>query len=126
MADADVSDLRKLEQHLGKIPVKLLDEVGKSTHKAALNVRWEWRNRWLSYKAPYLSDAITYDLTYGWNKIKVEIGPDKNKRQGALGNLFEFGSEHNDPIPGGQPALDKEEPKFTAALEKILGRVLDE
>jgi hypothetical protein len=94
--------------------------------KGALNIKNDWRQRWsgLSH-ARLLPYAVTYDTTEGPWGAEAEIGPDKDKPQGALGNLIEFGSTNNAPIPGGAPALDAEEPKFLDAMgvaaEKALG-----
>ena len=87
-------------------------------NKGALNVKLGWQRRWrgLSH-APSLADAISYDLkSRGMAEHEAEIGPDKTKRQGALGNLIEFGSINNPPHPGGLPAALREEPRFEGAV----------
>lgn len=86
-------------------------------NRAALNVKLDWKRRWTGLShAPSLADAISYDLvSRGMAVHEAEIGPDKTMRQGALGNLIEFGSVNNRPHPGGLPAAIKEEPKFERA-----------
>jgi hypothetical protein len=70
---------------------------------------------------------VSYDVfhTFAGNS-HAEVGPDKAKRQGALGNIIEFGTPKNAPIPGGLPALETEAPRFEKALgelgERLLGR----
>lgn len=88
--------------------------------KGALNIKNAWRigASGLSH-APAYPYSITYDLNAapGTGLISAEIGPDKNKKQGALGNLLEFGSANNPPHLDGARALAAEEPRFLAALE---------
>ena len=65
------------------------------------------RRRWagISY-APALPFAVTYDVRTSGTLVAAEIGPDKAKRQGALGNIIEFGApaQNTTPQPGGMPA----------------------
>lgn len=94
--------------------------------KGALNVKKDWAQRWsgLSH-APSLGAAVSYDVTYGFGGVKAEIGPDKARRQGALGNLLEFGSVNNAPHPGGTPALEAEAPRFEKALGDLAEKLLN-
>jgi hypothetical protein len=57
--------------------------------------------------------------------VQAEIGYDKDKRGGALGNLLEYGSAAtNPPHRDIGRALDAEEPRFIAAIEAIGVRLL--
>jgi len=95
-------------------------EARKVVVKGCYNIKADWRRRWSGYPhAPGLPYAITYDTKQLGGRIEGEVGPDKDKRQGALGNLFEFGSLKNAPIPGGAPALEAERPKFERATEAL-------
>src|ERR1700754_2874530 len=88
-------------------------EARKVVQKGLLNIKNDWRKRWTGYPhAPRLPYAIGYDSYLKGYETGGEVGPDKDKRQGALGNLFEYGSLNNAPIPGGAPALETERPKF--------------
>lgn len=53
--------------------------------------------------APRYPDSITYDLDRGG--LGAEIGPDKDRPQGALGNLLEYGSLKNPAHDDGGRAL---------------------
>jgi hypothetical protein len=99
-------------------------EARKVVAKGAINVTSDWRKRWSGHAhAPRLPYAVGYDLNWFLGgKIEAEIGPDKDKPQGALGNLFEYGSVNNAPIPGGAPALEAERPKFEKAMENLVFR----
>jgi hypothetical protein len=118
----DTDDLRLLVADLGKAEAAAIAEARKVVEKGAVNIKKDWQRRWSGLAhAPALPAAITYDAGYGFGKIEAEIGPDKGRRQGALGNLIEFGSVNNAPIPGGVPALQAEAPRFEKALIDALG-----
>lgn len=95
-------------------------EARKVVQKGLLNIKNDWRQRWSGYPhAPRLPYAITYDSKQLGGRIEGEVGPDKDRPQGSLGNLFEYGSIKNAPIPGGAPALRTEQPKFERAMEAL-------
>jgi hypothetical protein len=111
---------------LTKAESRTAPAVRAVVERGALNVKNDWRQRWGGIgHAPALPAAVTYDVSYGFGSVSAEVGPDKGKRQGALGNIIEYGTSKNAPIPGGLPALEAESPKFERALadlgEKSLG-----
>jgi hypothetical protein len=74
--------------------------------------------------APYYPASITYrteETIYG---AQAEIGPDKAKPQGALGNILEYGTSKNAPLAHLGPALDIEGPKFEQAMGIAVDRTL--
>jgi len=124
--EADLSELGELVADVGKIPGKLFEDVRKAGEKGAVNIKNDWRKSWGGSRyAPALAQSVTYTRSFGPGAIEYEIGPDKNKRQGALGNIYEFGTKNNPPQPGGIPAAEKEEPRLYSALEKVLGGAFD-
>lgn len=119
----DASELEQLSDDLAEAVIDIAD-VRLVVQKGALNVKRDWQNAWSGLAhAPYLAAAVTYDTAVTASGVEAEIGPDKSRRQGALGNLIEFGSANNGPITGGEPALQAEEPRFVEAMER-LGKVL--
>lgn len=102
-------------------------ELGRVVTRGAMNIKKDWRRRWegLHY-APRLAYAVNYDVEYrvAGQIIAAEIGPDKTKRQGALGNIIEFGSPTSAPHPGGLPALAAEEPRLIEQVERLMVRQL--
>lgn len=89
--------------------------------KGALNVKNDWRASASGLRhAPLYPLSISYDITPTPTRITAEIGPDKTKPQGSLGNLIEFGSSKNPPHLDGARALAAEEPRFYAALEDVV------
>jgi hypothetical protein len=101
-------------------------EARKVVQVGAFNIKRDWRAAWSGLAhAPSLANAVTYDTTLTASGATAEIGPDKSRPQGALGNLLEFGSVNNAPRPGGAPALEAEQPRFERALEQIALNALD-
>lgn len=126
MSNVEVSGLRELIATLDKAESRSVPAVAAVVEKGAVNIKKDWQQRWGGIAhAPALPAAVTYDMVFGFGSVSAEIGPDKNKRQGALGNIIEFGTSKNAPIPGGLPALEAEQPKFERELanlgEKALG-----
>jgi hypothetical protein len=123
MMDIDDAELRAYIAELGRLPKDLHDEVVKVGEKAALNIKKDWAETWSghSYIEP-LSRAVNYDRKFSGSDVEWEIGPDKGRAQGALGNIIEFGTVNNAPIPGGMPALDRETPR----LERYLGDAIED
>ena len=54
----------------------------------------------------------------GLGVVSADIGPDKSKPQGALGNILEYGTVNNAPFAHLGPALDREAPGFTKAISR--------
>lgn len=122
----EFSDLRKWEKDLGEFEPHLVPRVHAVVKKAALNIKNDWRDTWSghSYIKP-LARSVSFDMMPSFKAIKAEIGPDKDRPQGALGNIIEFGTLNNAPIPGGLQALMKEVPKMEIELRRVLGDTLD-
>jgi len=122
-----VSGMDEWETVLAKANEDVTPEARKVVSKGALNIKNDWRRRWSGFRyAPALPYAVTYDTAEEGTRLSAEIGPDKDKRQGALGNLLEFGSVNNAPRPAGSPALDAEQPRFERAIEDLGLQLLEE
>ena len=113
--------------------VELLESAAKAVaatrvivQVGAQHIKTEARNNVLQ-SAPthnaHAAYAITYDtgILRKATTIDAEIGYDKSKPGGALGNLLEYGGggDHSPPHRDLGRALDVEEPKFVDALEKM-------
>lgn len=123
-------DLNKLAADLTAAPAKVqLGAVGV-VRKGAQNVMTEARQFASGNShAPHYPRSITWDmLGVGAalsGVIGAEIGPDKDRPQGALGNILEYGTSKNAPLPHLGPALDREGPRFVKALEDLAADALD-
>lgn len=103
------------------------EKVHEIVQRGCFNIKGDWRRRWSGHPhIPALPYAITYDTELFANAASGEVGPDKGRRQGALGNIIEFGTPNNAPIPGGLPTLEEEAPKFEKALGDLGVKLLSE
>lgn len=119
-------DLDRLVADLDKVVSKAPGEAAKVVEKGALNIKNGARRRvGRPAHAPAYPNSITYDTRTAATGSEAEIGPDKGKRQGALGNLLEYGSINNAPIPHIRPAADEELPKFEKAMQELGERLLE-
>lgn len=125
-----VTGLRELEVELSRAAERALPEVAAVVGKGALNVKKDWSARWKSEfggkgaHAGRLPYDINYDVLTVPGGVRAEIGVDKGKKQGPLGNIAEFGSPTSAPHPGGVPALEAEAPRFEAAMVALTERLL--
>lgn len=111
---AEVADL--LVHAAGVAPV----EARKVVAKGALNIKTDARRRVSGHRhLPRYPAAITYDShqtpTGGW----AEIGPEKDRPQGALGNVLEYGGVREAPLPHMRPAAEAELPRFERAMADL-------
>jgi hypothetical protein len=118
--DVEYRELTQLDDDWANLPKNFMPRVAKRVSRGCLNIKRDWKDRWEGHDhIPHLPDAISYDVTRKPDWVGGEVGPDKHRRQGPLGNIIEFGTLNNPPIPGGVPALELEEPKFVDALADL-------
>lgn len=121
--DVDFSEMDKLAADLADVPKSIGSFVRKAVEVTARNVRDDWRQnaRGMGH-APAFPYSITYDLKGGsgarGSEIDAEVGPDKGRLQGALGNLIEYGSVNNPPQGLGLGALQRNQEDFITGLVK--------
>ena len=121
----DVRQLLALAGDLNASSVRAWLATHAVVTRGAMNVKRDWRanaRATAGQHARRYPDSVTYDVTYTPVGVSAEIGPDKARPQGALGNLLEFGSVHNPPHMDGARALAAETPQFLAALAALAGR----
>ncbi len=102
-----------------------LAETRKVIAKGAANIKADARRRISGHPhLRHLPAAITYDPHESPGVVWAEIGPDKGRPQGALGNIPEFGTVKNPPTPYMRPAGDAERPRIERAMEDLAARAL--
>lgn len=137
MVDFDFSELSKLAADLGEVPDNTGPFLQKAVEVSSQAIKKDWAESAKGMEhAPAFPASITYDMGAnhsllrnvfgggGANQIQADIGPDKGRRQGALGNLIEFGSRNNPPMGLGHGALQREEPGFQRGIEKAVDDAL--
>ena len=114
----DVEQLEDFARDLDNAETLVRAEVRKVVAKGALNIKTDAKKR--IGRGPYLpgyANSIGYDTRERTTEISAEIGPDKDKNQGPLGNILDYGTPNRAPIPHLGPALAAEDPR----LEKAIG-----
>lgn len=122
--------LSRLAADLERAAYTVARQVPGVVTKGAVKIKQDAARRISGHPhSPHYPQAIDFDvrssgvlLGDGW--VEAEIGPDKRRRQGALGNILEYGTSRNAPIPHLAPALRAEEGPFTAALGDLAGDIL--
>lgn len=118
----DASQVKLLAADLGAASFAATGKAMAITERGALNVKNKARE--LAPKGPHTpayAASITYDMRYTLASITAEIGPDKGRPQGALGNIFEYGTGDTPPLPHLGPALEAEADNF----EEHMGNITD-
>lgn len=117
----DTSELQTLAADFGKASAGLLKDVDKVAKKAAQNIKDD-----LSAQAAAsthfrgMAGSISYERAYGLGSVGYEVGPDKDRRGGALGNIFFFGVPEGGGGTGDLDApLAAEGPRFVKALSEL-------
>lgn len=122
-----MSQVQRLAADLRRVDVpRVVSVVDPIVEKAAGNVKDEMAaDARGSRHFGYMAGAISYDRRYSVGVVGYEVGPDKDRRGGAIGNIAYFGG-----VNGGGATLDidkplrSEEPRYLAALGKALGDLL--
>lgn len=123
----DDADLRRLEAHLVRMIPQAERDAIAVVKRGALNIKNDWRRNAAQSApkhAPSYPSTIGYDIHRAGPVTLAIIGPDKSGRQGALGNLLEYGSAKNPPHRDGGRALDAETPRFEQQMDAITARGL--
>jgi len=124
MADsisADFAEVHKLAADFGRASAKALPLVDAVVKKGAGNVKNEMiADARASRHFRGMAGSISYDSALGLRPVAYVVGPDKDRRGGALGNIAYFGGAH-----GGGGTLDinkplaSEAPRMIKALEDV-------
>jgi hypothetical protein len=121
-ANFSVVGLDALLHDLETAGPKVLAGARAVLQKGALNIKNGMREDFTGHRhAPLIPYAVTYDTRITAGGAEAEIGVDKNRPQGALGNLLAFGSSKNAAVVDHTAALRRELP----ALERYLADVAE-
>lgn len=127
--DIDTSEFRALAADLGKASREVFQEADRVTEKAAHTIKSDMAAaaKWTlgAGHAKHFHGSISYDRAMQVGLIAYEIGPDKHRRQGALGNILYFGTSKNSPMLDVESALRDEAPKFEKRIGDMAEGLLD-
>lgn len=124
--DFDLAGVHKLSADLNAAGSKVAPLARKALHVTAGKVKDDAKELTSgSHLMPHLPSSIDYDMKAGPNHVEAEVGFERSKRQGKLGNIYEYGSRY---FPARGPlaqALHQNEADFvkgmTIAAEDALG-----
>lgn len=122
MSDMDTRELQALANVFRVNSVRAQVQARAVVARGALNVKNGWRANAVATAgrhARLYPSSIGYDMLPYPTGASAEVGPDKGKPQGALGNLLEFGSVKNPPHLDGARALAAEQVAFLAHVAAI-------
>jgi hypothetical protein len=120
-----MSDADRLANDLAAAPLKAVPLAAAVVKKTAQNVKDHMVNEARSngtYK--HFHRSISYDVHLAFGGIEAEIGPDKDRTQGALGNVLYFGTSKNAPVLDINSGLRAEEEAFAENLADAAERAL--
>ncbi|MFC4034542.1 hypothetical protein ACFO3J_24140 [Streptomyces polygonati] len=127
MSGIDLSELEALTASIAASTAIVQREGAAIVKRGAQNIKTDWRANAAATAGAHARlypASISYDVTEAPGVIEAEIGPDKAKLQGPLGNLLEFGSANSPPHNDGGRALGEEEPRFQAQVDALRLRAL--
>lgn len=121
MSNFEVFGLHEVAFDLGIASTTAVVKARQVVQKSSDNVKRaaQQSSAGLSH-APLYPLSITYETAVKAGGIEGLIGPDKDRPQGALGNLIEFGSAKNPPHADLAKALDHEGPGFEKAMAEVV------
>ena len=114
----DTDGLDELVRDLTTSPARVQRKAAEVVRKGAVNVKNDAARLITGLAhAPFYPASITFDEKWHGTAIEAEVGPDKDRPQGALGNILEYGTANNAPLAHLGPALDLEGPRLEKAIE---------
>lgn len=138
-----VTGLDTLIADMTASPERLAVNLRKAVQVTCGKIKADARQRISGHKRfPRYPYSITYDTKVTAEGIEGEIGPDKNAMgsrpnstgrsrrqdkgtmQGSLGNILEYGTSKNAPIPHLGPALDANAGDLVAGVEIAVRQAL--
>lgn len=129
----DSSELNYLAADLGEVARGIIPNVTTAVTVTARHVKDAWRDKLKgSETLPGLPHAVTYDVdkntVFGVDVIRAEIGFAKDRNQGRLGNISEFGTPSApSALRGyGHAALEENQEDFERGIGIALGDTLRE
>lgn len=123
----DTSELRTFAVEMIAVPVELQRHALPVVKRGAQNIKDDMvaaAANSTHFRKP-LAPSISYDIEVTDGGFEAEIGPDKERGGGALANIAYYGDSLGaGSVEDPQKALDREAPKFEAAIDNFLDGIL--
>lgn len=133
---AESPDFGRLAADASRVPRTASDLLPKVLEVTGRKIRDTARENAAGLAhAPQFPGSITYDFVgsahgggvlgafiggAGAYDLEMEIGPDKDRPQGALGNLIEYGSVNNPPMGIMHGALQAHESELETGIDRAV------
>lgn len=128
MADIDSSDIFKLSADLGEAADNVGPFLGKALGITSLKIKRTWAEKVGSGLNPALPYAIDYTVKgsagKGGSFVESEIGFNKGRRAGALGNISEYGTLFHPARGFGAASLAENEEDFEKGIDLAVENAL--
>lgn len=116
-------ELQQFATDLGKIASGALPDVDKVLEVGSVKIKKRLNeNLKASTHFKGASGSVTYDQKYGLGTVAYVIGPDKQRRGGALGNIAFFGTSRGGGTVDLEGPLQEEAPIIEGLLEDLMGK----
>jgi len=117
------AELRQFAIAVGRIADGAYEDVDGVITKGAVNVKTEMiADVKASRHFKGMAGSITYEHHNTPGVIRREIGPDKGRRGGALGNIYYFGTSRGGGSGDIEKPLNTEEPRLMGAMQALVDR----
>lgn len=124
MSVSGADDIMSLARDFGQAPGRAIAELDGIVQKAAVNIKKGMAEG--AGGSPHFANAlarsITYESSYRPGAVRYEIGPDKGRAGGALGNVYYFGTSRGGGTGDLTGPLNAEAPALTSHLEAAARR----
>jgi hypothetical protein len=128
MANSGAADLFKLAADLGRASSNAAPYIGKAITVTSVKIKQTWAKKVGSGIHPALPSTIDYTIKgaggRGGSVIESEIGFNKDKSLGALGNISEYGTLFHPYRGFGAASLNENEADFEHGIELAIDDAL--
>lgn len=112
-----------MSENLGRIAGSAVKDVDAVVKRGAQNVKTEMAaDAASSQHFKGMAGSISYDSDYRVGETAYEVGPDKSRNGGSLGNIYYFGTSRG----GGSGDIEKPLRSEGHRLERALGDLAGE
>lgn len=121
----DAHEVTALLDAINKASAPAMRDVEAAVFRGAMNIKRDAARRISGHpRLRALPASIDFDMFRSLRGPAAEIGPNHSRRQGPLGNIAEYGTTKNPPLPFMRPAADAEQPRFERAMEDVAVKAL--
>jgi hypothetical protein len=115
------AELRQFAIAVGHIADGAYEDVDAVVSKGAVNIKTEMIadvSRSPHFKG--MAGSITYEHHNTKGVIRREVGPDKGRRGGSLGNIYYFGTSRGGGSGDIEKPIRSEEPRLLSAMHALV------